>query len=79
MSSPRATRSQGADVTLHAELEAKLNPYREGIPHEIQARLTERYAGALLRVFVRHKDVIQRVTFWGVTDGQQSWLNDWPG
>ena len=73
---PRATRSQGADVTLHAGLEAKLNPYREGIPHEIQARLTERYAG-LFRVFVRHKDVIQRVTFWGVTDAQ-SWLNDWP-
>ena len=30
-----------------------------------------------LRVFHKHRDKIDRVTFWGVHDGQ-SWLNDWP-
>jgi len=28
-------------------------------------------------VFVKHRDVIDRVTFWGVTDGD-SWLNSSP-
>jgi endo-1,4-beta-xylanase len=73
---PKATRSRGADVTLHAELQAGLDPYRDGLPQSMQDRLTQRYAG-LFRVFLRHKDVLQRVTFWGVTDAQ-SWLNDWP-
>jgi endo-1,4-beta-xylanase len=28
-------------------------------------------------LFLKHKDKISRVTFWGVNDGQ-SWLNNWP-
>jgi len=28
-------------------------------------------------VYWKHRDVINRVTLWGVTDGD-SWLNDWP-
>ena len=35
-----------------------------------------RYAD-LFSVYVRHRDAITRVTFWGVTDGD-SWLNNWP-
>ena len=30
-----------------------------------------------LRLFIKYKDKIERVTFWGVNDGQ-SWLNNWP-
>ena len=33
--------------------------------------------GALFRVFVKHDDMIDRVTFWGVTDAT-SWLNNRP-
>jgi hypothetical protein len=31
----------------------------------------------LFRVYVKHRDAIERVTFWGVADGD-SWLNNWP-
>jgi endo-1,4-beta-xylanase len=31
----------------------------------------------LFAVFVKHCDVVSRVTFWGVTDAD-SWLNYWP-
>ena len=43
---------------------------------EHRVELARRYAD-LFRVFVAHRDVIDRVTFWGVGDGD-SWLNGWP-
>ena len=73
---PRATREQGAEVTLRAESQAALNPYTAGLPEAVQQALAKRYAG-LFGVFLKHRDVITRVTFWGVTDGD-SWLNNWP-
>jgi len=30
----------------------------------------------LFKVYLKHRDVIDRVTFWGVADGD-SWLNNW--
>ena len=35
-----------------------------------------RYA-EVFEVLLRHRDVVSRVTFWGVTDGD-SWRNGWP-
>jgi endo-1,4-beta-xylanase len=31
----------------------------------------------LFRVYMKHRAAIERVTFWGVADGD-SWLNNWP-
>lgn len=73
---PRASSSFGADITLNVELQARLNPYANGLPDSVQEALAKRYAD-LFHVFVKHRDVIDRVTFWGVTDGD-SWLNGWP-
>jgi endo-1,4-beta-xylanase len=73
---PRAVRSQGAEITLTADNNNNLNPYAQGLPDSIQKNLTARYA-SLFRIFVKYRDVIDRVTFWGVTDGD-SWLNNWP-
>ncbi|HYW70480.1 MAG TPA: endo-1,4-beta-xylanase [Pyrinomonadaceae bacterium] len=73
---PRANRSQSAEVTMTAELQANLNPYANGLPDSVQQTLARRYAD-LFGVFVKHGEVIDRVTFWGVTDGD-SWLNNWP-
>lgn len=73
---PRATQEQGAEVSLRAESQAALNPYTAGLPDSVQQALAKRYAG-LFGVFLKHRDVITRVTFWGVTDGD-SWLNNWP-
>jgi endo-1,4-beta-xylanase len=73
---PRANRNQTADVNATAQMQTNLNPYANGLPDSVQQALARRYA-ELFRVFLKHRDVIDRVTFWGVTDGD-SWLNDWP-
>lgn len=66
----------GADVSLKATNSAEMNPYTNGLPDSMQAKLTKGYED-LFRLFLKHKDKISRVTFWGVNDGQ-SWLNGWP-
>ena len=73
---PRANRSQTADVNATAQMQANLNPYANGLPDAVGQALANRYA-ELFRVFLKHREVIDRVTFWGVTDGD-SWLNNWP-
>jgi endo-1,4-beta-xylanase len=65
-----------ADVSLTIEANPKINPYPNGLPDDMQQQLAKRYAD-LFAVYWKHRDVINRVTFWGVTDGD-SWLNNWP-
>lgn len=73
---PPASQHSGADITLNVELQAKLNPYTKELPDSVQQALAKRYA-ELFSVYLKHRDVITRVTFWGVTD-KDSWLNSWP-
>jgi endo-1,4-beta-xylanase len=73
---PRATRQQTADVSLKVAQDPALNPYPDGLPDEVQRQLADRYAG-LFRIFKKHRGVVDRVSFWGVTDAD-SWLNNWP-
>ena len=73
---PSAWDQSNADVSKNFALEKKLNPYPNELPPEIQIQLADRYAD-LCKVFLAHDDVITRVTFWGVEDGD-SWLNNWP-
>jgi endo-1,4-beta-xylanase len=73
---PPAFGHMTADVSAHAATDPKLNPWPNGLPDDVQKQLAARYA-ELFRVYVAHKDVISRVTLWGVTDGD-SWKNDWP-
>jgi endo-1,4-beta-xylanase len=73
---PRVTRAQGAEVSDRFALQAGQNPYAAGLPDSVQQALARRYA-ELFRVYLAHQDVVDRVTFWGVRDGD-SWLNDWP-
>jgi endo-1,4-beta-xylanase len=73
---PHATQQQSAEVSLNVQQDPKLNPYVSGLPQSVQQELAKRYA-ALFGVYLKHRDVITRVTFWGVTDGD-SWRNDWP-
>ena len=67
---------QGADVSQRMKDDPSLNPYVNGLPDSVQQQLAKDYE-ALFNLFLKHKDKITRVTFWGVNDGQ-SWLNDWP-
>jgi endo-1,4-beta-xylanase len=73
---PAAVTNGSADVGNTAAAQPQLNPYADGLPDTVQQELANRYA-ALFAVFLKHKDVITRVTFWNVTDGD-SWKNNWP-
>lgn len=73
---PDANRRRGADITRREELRKELDPYRAGLPDEMQQKLAQRYA-EIFSVFDKHRDTIDRVTFWGIHDGH-SWLNNWP-
>jgi len=73
---PSPTRSQAAEVSMNFALQAKLNPYTNGLPADVEQQEAQRYA-ALFKVFVADHQYIHHVTFWGVTDGD-SWLNNWP-
>lgn len=55
---------------------SKINPYAEGCPPEILRRQAEQY-GQLFRLFRKYSDVIARISFWNLHDGQ-SWLNYFP-
>ncbi|UOB17619.1 endo-1,4-beta-xylanase [Abyssalbus ytuae] len=67
---------QGADVNQNFEGNPKMNPYPDKLPDSIQDKLAKRYQD-IFALFLKHKDKIKRVTFWGVNDAQ-SWKNDWP-
>lgn len=54
----------------------RFKPYKDGLPDEIARRQAERYA-ALFRLFDENSDLIERVSFWNLHDGE-SWLNDFP-
>jgi endo-1,4-beta-xylanase len=73
---PRAFQYQGADVTRSADLQKELNPYADGLPDDMQKKLSDRYA-ELFTMMLTHPKEISRVTFWGVYD-KTSWLNNWP-
>ena len=73
---PPPDRSTDADITRRARGDAAGNPYPNELPADKQQELAERYA-AIFKIFLKHRDEIDRVTFWGVHDGQ-SWRNGWP-
>lgn len=66
----------GADINQNFELQAKLNPYPNGLTKQAQKEFEQRYLD-IFDIYRRHAHQISRVTLWGVTDAA-SWLNDWP-
>ena len=73
---PGVKENDFAEQPMHIPLNATIDPYTAGLPDSLQQRLAKRYAD-LFKVFLKHRDVMQRVSFWGVTDGS-SWLNMYP-
>jgi endo-1,4-beta-xylanase len=73
---PAVTRQPTADVSAWTQAGPDSNPYTAGLPDEVQNALAERYRD-LFALFLRYRDIITRVTFWGVTD-RFSWLNNFP-
>ena len=67
---------EGAEISQNFENGDGMDPYKDGLPDSIQVKLANRYKD-IFEIFLKHKDKISRVTFWGVGDGQ-SWLNGFP-
>lgn len=73
---PSGGHQPTADVTLRIQRNPALNPYVNGLPDSLQQQLAAHYAD-LFRVFLKHRNTVERVTFWGVTDAD-SWRNNSP-
>lgn len=67
---------QGADIGKRFDQLPGTNPYTEGLPDSVQAKLAARYA-ELFGIFREYDDIVERVTLWGVDDGH-SWLDFFP-
>jgi endo-1,4-beta-xylanase len=67
------TNYTGADIGM---VETARTPSPTTLSAEDAQKLADAYARSFA-LFLRHKDVIGRVTLWGLHDGD-SWLNDFP-
>jgi GH35 family endo-1,4-beta-xylanase len=71
------TRSRWwADGGKYRDELATYDPYRDSLPRQIERKQIEQYV-ALFQLFDEYRDVIERVSFWNLHDGQ-SWLNYFP-
>jgi endo-1,4-beta-xylanase len=64
------------DQFQQEEFKKFLDPYKDGLPGEIEKQQAERYE-ALFQIFYKHRDKLDRVALWGIHDGM-SWKNDYP-
>jgi endo-1,4-beta-xylanase len=65
-----------ADIQMRAEYKEIMNPYKNGLPDSVETLYNKRYKD-IFEIFVKYKDVIDRVTFWGLNDSY-SWKNNFP-
>lgn len=73
---PTPRQNIGAEVSASFEYKKEMNPYPDGLPEDVSKAWTERM-NDFFRLFLKHQDLITRVTLWGVTD-LDTWRNDWP-
>lgn len=73
---PAPSSRTGANISDNFAYSEKLNPYVNGLPAEVEKQLAERYA-EFFSIFLKHREIIRRVTFWGTGDGE-SWKNYFP-
>ena len=65
-----------AEISTRFEYKPERDPFKAGLTQEMNDKLSSRYE-ELFKLFIKHKDKIDRVTLWGVSD-DASWLNDFP-
>ena len=73
---PSPRRNVGANISDIEAYRNEMNPYTGDLPDSVATAWTNRMA-ALFKLFIDNRDKMERVTLWGVTDGQ-SWKNDFP-
>jgi endo-1,4-beta-xylanase len=73
---PRKEQTGTAEISTRHEYADVLNPWPKGLPEEMEKRLAKRFED-LFRLFLKHRDKIDRVTTWGTSD-DESWKNNFP-
>ncbi len=65
-----------AEISTRFEYRPERDPFKDGLTKEMNDKLSRPYQ-ELIQLFIKHKDKIDRVTLWGVSD-DASWLNGFP-
>ncbi len=73
---PSPKQGVGADISTNFDYQKKLNPYTEGVPEDASEAWNKRM-GDFFKLFLKHSDIVSRVTMWGIADGD-SWKNNFP-
>lgn len=70
------TVHEKANISDTVAYSKAMNPYPEALPDSV-SRIWNARMKAFFELFLKHADVVDRVTVWGVSDGD-SWKNDFP-
>ncbi len=73
---PWPEQGMGASIETNYEYRKQVDPYKDGLPQEVAKEQSDFYC-KLFGIYLKHADVMKRVTFWGVLDSE-SWKNNWP-
>ena len=73
---PNPESFSGADVALSFDYDERMDPYKNGLPADIEKKINDRWV-EFFELYKRHQHQISRVCVWGVSD-KSSWMNDWP-
>lgn len=65
-----------AEISTRFDYKPERDPFKNGLSKEMNDKLSSRYE-ELFKLFIKHKDKIDRITLWGVSD-DATWLNDFP-
>ena len=70
------TGKRSANISDTVTFRKAMNPYPEALPDSVSAVWNARMK-AFFNLFLKHADIVERVTAWGVSDGD-SWKNNFP-
>lgn len=73
---PNPKSFSGADINQNYKGDPTMDPYVNDLPDSISSKLADQYT-QLFKLFLKYKNNISRITFWGVND-KQTWLNNFP-
>lgn len=73
---PTPKGRRGANISDITAYRDSLNPYKTELPDSARIVWENRYMD-FFKMFLKHKDIISRVTLWGVSD-KGSWKNNFP-
>lgn len=70
------TVKRSANISDTVTFRKAMNPYPEALPDSVSTVWNARMK-AFFNLFLKHADIVERVTAWGVSDGD-SWKNNFP-